>query len=379
MEVHDGSVGDNMTDSTAREHAKSDEIIEVEGFDSQILSASNDTDYVNEDHGIEELKSRLAAARFEKMMAQQLASELEVDEIEYESSLLERVVAPALTKETHNDGSDFLAETPLVNSRFRRNRTNCKDLISSLQEKADAMAEISDRATSFMEYLTELEGEFANLESLELELEEKNRQIERIDRMHDDQRILIEKQRKQIEKLEVMRQTSTENYEAAKYELQEVQHQKERLNGKLGENAIKIARMERENASLNEKLQIVSSDLEKSNASVNSLRRQSQNQDRQITQTKSELSELTIINDEVLSNLSSLQIKYNELNKRSLEKQGNYYTKIAQFEESTRALKARLEKSEREKSETLKELEAANNLLVLQEEMVSAITPDITH
>ena len=197
--------------------------------------------------------------------------------------------------------------------------------------------------------------------------------------MHDDQRILIEKQRKQIEKLEVMRQTSTENYEAAKYELQEVQHQKERLNGKLGENAIKIARMERENASLNEKLQIVSSDLEKSNASVNSLRRQSQNQDRQITQTKSELSELAIINDEVLSNLSSLQIKYNELNKRSLEKQGNYYTKIAQFEESTRALKARLEKSEREKSETLKELEAANNLLVLQEEMVSAITPDITH
>lgn len=357
------------------------------GFDSETLTASNDIAYVAEDPSLEELRSKIKAARLEKLMARQLESELSVDEINFEPSLddLDLAVDSTVAENVPQAPRAFLtsAAPDLASrssatdprSRFKTNRQDCEDLLEDFREHAHLMTRISEKSNSFLDYLNRVEQEFSSMDSMEMELREKTRELERIEKQRQEHKTLVEKQRKQIDLLETMRKTSVENYDNAKHQLDELQLQSEQQAGKLNEAHAMLSRFERETVAWSEKYETMRVEYEKASSMVASLRRQNHDQDRQLSQTVGELNDLKTENEQNLHELSNLQIKYNELNKKSLEHQSQHYTKIAELEETVRAMKGQLDQRNREKADLVNELEAANNLLVLHEEMISALSP----
>lgn len=81
-------------------------------------------------------------------------------------------------------------------------------------------------------------------------------------------------------------------------------------------------------------------------------------------------------NSKVMTNLDNVQKKYDELNKHALEQQSQQYARIHELESVLRDTKRKMELKTVEAAELGVELEATNNLLVLHEEMVAALSPE---
>ena len=76
-----------------------------------------------------------------------------------------------------------------------------------------------------------------------------------------------------------------------------------------------------------------------------------------------------------MSDLDNIQTKYDELNKSALGQQSQQYGRIHELESVLRDTKRQLEVKAKSNAELSVELEATNNLLVLHEEMVAALSP----
>lgn len=383
--THGIELGDAMDQNTAVKRTNDGFADTTEGFDSELIVASNDSSSEFADDNVGKLREKIKAARLEKLMARQLESELSIDEISFEPSMdnetlaeteaaVERSQASVATQRTRLDLYER-EPSSVGRSRFQSSRSDCESLLSDFRQQSEVLGRIADRSSSFLDYLNRMEEEFKTMDSMEIELREKTRELERSENKNAENQTLIDKQRKQIELLETMRTTATENYEQARRDLDSSQVENDQIRTKLNESVALTARLERENMAITEKFDTVRSEHEKAAASVNSLRRQNQDQDRQLTQATAELHEISTSNEQALNELSNIQIKYNELNKKSLESQGQHYAKISELEETVRELKSLLDRRTRERSELKNELEAANNLLVLHEEMIAALSP----
>ncbi len=394
---HMHHTGDVMAQNAAKQESSVHLAATTTGFDQETITANNDVVCNSNDQSIDQLRSKIKAARLEKLMARQLESELSIEEIDFEPSLEALDLTP--NEDVFSEAeAETEMQTPATKarglfprrsrveltersseidprSRFKTQRQDCEKLLLEFQEHSRLMTRISDKSNSFLDYLNRIEQEFVAMDSMELEIREKTRELERIEKQRVEHRALVEKQSKQIELLETMRQSSANNYEETKRQLEELQAQTENQSNQLNEANALIARYEREALTANEKLDTMRSDFEKANASVNALRRQTQDQDRQLSHALSELNEVSAHNEQTLHELSSLQIKYNTLNKKALEQQGQHYSRISELEEALRRAKSQIEQSNREKSDLKHELEAANNLLVLHEDMIAALTP----
>lgn len=384
-------MGDAMKQNAALKQTEQQVAKTTEGFDSELIVAGNDSSPEMENTSVERLREKIKAARLEKLMARQLESELSIDEMSFEPSSDDNFLEAAefanttpvetttaeVTAPIQRTKLELFEREPsaVTRSRFQASRADCENLLSDIREQSELMERLANRSNSFLDYLNRIEEEFKTMDSMEIELREKYSELERATTKIAENQSLIEKQRKQNELLETMRNTASQNYEQARRELEETQSDNEHLRAKSNENAALAARLEREHMSLSEKHEVLRVEHEKSTATVNSLRRQNHDQDRQISQVTSELHEITTANEQTLTELSNIQIKYNELNKKSLETQGQHYTRISELEETVREMKTLLDRRTREKTELTNELEAANNLLMLHEEMISALSP----
>lgn len=128
--------------------------------------------------------------------------------------------------------------------------------------------------------------------------------------------------------------------------------------------------------SLSEKLSTSDINLEVATKELENLTSELHDKDMMCAKLTSDYSSLIKSNTKVIGDLDNVQNKYEELNKSALEQQSQQYARIHELESSLRDTKRHLELKSKTNAELTVELEATNNLLVLHEEMVAALSPE---
>ncbi|MEM9279630.1 MAG: hypothetical protein AAGA76_13755 [Pseudomonadota bacterium] len=370
-------------------HAAAEVTIDL---DDQELVPGNDVNASSVSKNIEELREKIKSARLEKMMARQLETELSIDKIEIEEpqdtpeldidNVLNKVgqqLSGVYSEQPESHSRQRTSYSTPVNQAYAINRheprRTCDEMVDKIKNSSEVLSDIAEQASELVQYLQVVEGDLANFETAKIrikELEEKTEQI-RIER-HEAQAI-VDKQKKQIEMLETMRKTAVSGHESAKSEILEL---KESIRGKdLELNNLKsdVSQSEREKNILKSEIGKLEAELSEGTKELKTTRDNLKNKDIELAKVVSDLNSLTTENEQNSDKLAKLQGKYNDLNKRGLEQQNEHFGKIHELESTVRELRSRIETHEREKSELNVELNASNNLLVLHEEMIAALSP----
>lgn len=129
-------------------------------------------------------------------------------------------------------------------------------------------------------------------------------------------------------------------------------------------------------AAASEKLAAAEQNLERTTKELESLTTEAHEKEMLCAKLTSDYSSLIKANTKVMSDLDNIQTKYDELNKSALEQQSQQYGRIHELESVLRDTKRQLELKAKTNAELSVELEATNNLLVLHEEMVAALSPE---
>lgn len=139
---------------------------------------------------------------------------------------------------------------------------------------------------------------------------------------------------------------------------------------------IELQRTESNLAAASEKLAAAEQNLERTTKELESLTIEAHDKEMLCAKLTSDYASLIKANTKVMSDLDNIQTKYDELNKSALEQQSKQYGRIHELESVLRDTKRQLELKTKANAELSVELEATNNLLVLHEEMVAALSPE---
>lgn len=139
---------------------------------------------------------------------------------------------------------------------------------------------------------------------------------------------------------------------------------------------IELQRTESDLAAASEKLAAAEQNLERTTKELESLTIEAHDKEMLCAKLTSDYASLIKANTKVMSDLDNIQTKYDELNKSALEQQSKQYGRIHELESVLRDTKRQLELKTKANAELSVELEATNNLLVLHEEMVAALSPE---
>jgi len=128
-------------------------------------------------------------------------------------------------------------------------------------------------------------------------------------------------------------------------------------------------------AAANEKLASAEQNVERMTRELENLTAEAHDKEMLCAKLKSDYASLIKANTKVMSDLDNIQTKYDELNKSALGQQSQQYGRIHELESVLRDTKRQLEVKAKSNAELSVELESTNNLLVLHEEMVAALSP----
>lgn len=128
-------------------------------------------------------------------------------------------------------------------------------------------------------------------------------------------------------------------------------------------------------AAANEKLASAEQNVERMTRELENLTAEAHDKEMLCAKLTSDYASLIKANTKVMSDLDNIQTKYDELNKSALGQQSQQYGRIHELESVLRDTKRQLEVKAKSNAELSVELEATNNLLVLHEEMVAALSP----
>jgi len=422
----------------------------------------------------EEIRSKIKAARLEKLMARQLESELTFD-LEAEPELVIEASDEEITLETLFDdvsNAPIKLEIPASKSKgysigsskrmrnMQTTRHSCDEMVTRIRSGSHILTELNEQTTNLVNQLQSMEQEFANFEEAEVKASKLASEHKRITTEYNEALNLIEKQSRQLNVLDQQRTKSNADYENTRAELEQLQirnrkdidlfaevqivnseleQEKRSLNNQLTANEASLseatselqttnnmlkqkdmeaARALAELTSTKERLQNAETSLAFTSEEHETLSKQfteaqielqslqSQNEaandelastQTNLKQTTKELEELTADahdkdissakltsdyaslikqNSKVTNDLNNIQNKYDELNKSALEQQSQQYARIHELESVMRDVKRQLEFKTKTNAELTVELEATNNLLVLHEEMVTALSKE---
>ncbi|MEM9330859.1 MAG: hypothetical protein AAGA53_06005 [Pseudomonadota bacterium] len=362
-------------------------------LDDQELVPSNDVNQSPVNKSIDELREKIKSARLEKLMARQLETELSIDHIEIETPeenseleaqlvhdpVDEEISSTELTSEmpeSQSNGVYSILSNQTGTMNVLESRRTCDDMRDKIKNSSEVLTGLAEQADGLANYLQLVERDLAGFQSAKVrikELEEKSDQL-RIQRQ--EAQAMVEKQKKQIEMLETMRKSSANAHESAKNEIAQLNNSVRKKDREIGNLQTSVADIERDRNSLKSEISKLEMELSQGTQALKSTREKLRNKDVELTKVVSDLNALSAENEQNVDKFADLQAKYNELNKRGLEQQNQHYSKIHELENSVRELKRQVETNNREKSELAVELSAANNLLVLHEEMISALSPE---
>jgi len=357
----------------------------------EVLVPNNDVSSVPNNRNIAALRKKIKSARLEKLMARQLEDELSIDHIEIEDP--QGSNPDAMPVFQHEDdiakATDASFEEPYVNYRphskhssskaraidLHQSLRHCGEMLQKITISSQALTDLSSHASGLETFLRTVEQDLAALERSEIRVKE-------LEEISDQQRIQIQefraeakKQKKQIEMLETMHKSSLSSNEKTNNELARVQNTIRKKEREISNLHASVSESEQARNSVKSDLNKLTVELSHSNQTLSASRDKLRIKDVEITKLVAEVNSLTAENDHALDKYADIQAKYDDANKRYLEQQNQHYTKIHSLENQVRELKQQLESNNREKAELSVELNAANNLLVLHEEMISALSP----
>jgi len=256
------------------------------------------------DGNLAEIREKIKAARLEKLMARQLASELN-----------EQETAPGATS---SNGEEFSRENEALIQSIDETSETLNNFIAEIEEKNEA-AKADSEAYGI--------------------IESQNKQIELLEFLRSKEAEQTEKLNGAIQQLEKLAQTQSDALEESRAEL-------EKLQEKINTHHEQLLESKRENSEIKEKLLI-----EQQNSKAY------QNQ-----------------KGEISRQLDDLQEKHSQVVKRNLEQQSEHQERINQLEDDLRKIVGELQ-SVREQNNTMQqEIDANNRLVVLQDEMITALT-----
>lgn len=361
------------------------------------LVPSNDTSGPLAGRNVDELREKIKSARLEKLMARQLESELGIDNLEIEEvpgedlQPIEDLDDPKLASYDEEQNFDFQADAydqdndimqlSANHSRtiqMQRTQRTCEEMVDGIRSGSEILSALADQAGGLSSFLKAAERDIAALTDSKQKVKSLQDEVENIRHAHQEAKAAIKKQERQIELLESMRKNHTKSQDSAKREISQLQESVRRKDREINSLQISASNAEHDRDALKSKLSKLNIELQQSNEELSASREKLRKKEMELANQQGDMQSISAEKNQAQEKLAEVQSKYNEINKRGLEQQGQQYAKIHELENKVREMKRQLDLGKQEKAELAVELSAANNLLVLHEEMIEALSPEST-
>lgn len=371
-----------MTSSVALKKQEFETTVTTEGFDGNAVVANNDTlpgQTANQE--IENVRSRIKAARLEHLMARQLETDLAIELTI--APQLEADIMAAMTETTDQCEAEINALEPYTQEIeehrfFEKNRSECVSLVSTFQQQAAALGDLVESSGGLLRFVNRIEAEFRNADAAKAELKDTQLELENARVSILEHTSTIEKQAKQISVLEALRESMTHNFSDAKANMAELQAKNHKALQKLEETQEEAGRFLAVISQLETEKERAANDLSQAQNTITSLQSQLKKRETELTATSSKVSAIKAKSVNTQDKFSELKSKYEQLNIKNLEHQGQHLNRISELENTAKSLKEDLDATRREKEDLGSELDAVNKLLMLHGEMLDALSNHAT-
>jgi len=266
---------------------------------------------------LHEIREKIKAARLEKLMARQLANELNAHKPQDNAT---------------NSFEETFAENLALSKPQEESNLQSEELIQSIDETSKAL-------NSYISELDDTHAESDEDNEAFGIIENQVKQIQLLEFLRNKEADQTQKLTLAITQLEKLAQTQQQALEDNRSEFNELFTKTQELNEQIANN-------ERDNAELRKSLLIAEEN------------------------TKAYKKERV----EIAEEYETLQEKYTQIAKRNLEQQTQHQERAAELETSLKELIAEVKSLRREKSDMVQEIDANNKLVILQDEMITALS-----
>ena len=367
-----------MNTSAAHKRQEFETTVATEAFDGNSVVANNDPlpgHSTNQE--IENVRSRIKAARLEHLMARQLETDLAIELTI--APQLEADILATMTETTDQCDAEIAVLEPYTREVeehhfFEKTRSECASLVSTFQQQAAALENLVESSGGLLNFINRIEVEFRNADAAKMELKDTRLELENARVSNMEHASTIEKQKKQISVLEALRESMAHNFSDAKAKITELKAKNNEAQQKLEETQEEAGRFLTIASHLETEKEQAEADLTKAEETITSLRTELKKRETELTATNSKVSAIKAKSVTTQDEFSELKSKYEQLNIKSLENQGQHLSRISELEHAAKSLKVDLDATRREKEDLGSELDAVNKLLMLHGEMLDALS-----
>lgn len=367
-----------MSSNAALKKQDFEATVQTQDLTGEQIVANNDAHPVQlSNTQIENVRSRIKAARLEHLMARQLETDLAI-ELSVAPQLENEIMA-AMSVTTSQFEAEIEALEPYTQAveeqkEFRRNRDECKTLVNKFKDQTNALKELIDSSGDLLTFVNRIEAEFINAENAKNELSSALIELENLRITTKEQGNTLAQQKRQIHVLEALQESLSQNFSDAKHTIASLQDETQRSGQRLADANREIARLNTENSALSIESETAKRELNKASDAIHSMREQLSAKEKLLSETSEKvirISEETELERDAYSDLKS---RYEHLNIKSLEYQGQHLSRINELELATASLKEDLNAARNEKNSLGSELDAVNKLLMLHGEMLDSLS-----
>ena len=367
-----------MNTSAAHKRQEFETTVATEAFDGNSVVANNDPlpgHTTNQE--IENVRSRIKAARLEHLMARQLETDLAIELTI--APQLEADILATMTETTDQCDAEIAVLEPYTREVeehhfFEKTRSECASLVSTFQQQAAALENLVESSGGLLNFINRIEVEFRNADAAKIELNDTRLELENALVSNTEHASTIEKQTKQISVLEALRESMAHNFSDAKATITELKAKNTEAQQKLEDTQEEASRFLTIASHLETEKEQAEADLAKAEETISSLRTELKKRETELTATSSKVSAIKAKSATTQDEFSELKSKYEQLNIKSLENQGQHLSRISELEHAAKSLKIDLDATRREKEDLGSELDAVNKLLMLHGEMLDALS-----
>ena len=367
-----------MNTSAAHKRQEFETTVATEAFDGNSVVANNDPlpgHTTNQE--IENVRSRIKAARLEHLMARQLETDLAIELTI--APQLEADILATMTETTDQCDAEIAVLEPYTREVeehhfFEKTRSECASLVSTFQQQAAALENLVESSGGLLNFINRIEVEFRNADAAKIELNDTRLELENARVSNMEHASTIEKQTKQISVLEALRESMAHNFSDAKATITELKAKNTEAQQKLEDTQEEASRFLTIASHLETEKEQAEADLAKAEETIISLRTELKKRETELTATSSKVSAIKAKSATTQDEFAELKSKYEQLNIKSLENQGEHLSRISELEHAAKSLKIDLDATRREKEDLGSELDAVNKLLMLHGEMLDALS-----
>ena len=367
-----------MNTSAAHKRQEFETTVATEAFDGNSVVANNDPlpgHTTNQE--IENVRSRIKAARLEHLMARQLETDLAIELTI--APQLEADILATMTETTDQCDAEIAVLEPYTREVeehhfFEKTRSECASLVSTFQQQAAALENLVESSGGLLNFINRIEVEFRNADAAKIELNDTRLELENARVSNMEHTSTIEKQKKQISVLEALRESMAHNFSDAKATITELKAKNTEAQQKLEDTQEEASRFLTIASHLETEKEQAEADLAKAEETISSLRTELKKRETELTATSSKVSAIKAKSATTQDEFAELKSKYEQLNIKSLENQGEHLSRISELEHAAKSLKIDLDATRREKEDLGSELDAVNKLLMLHGEMLDALS-----